>query len=344
VDYTEIINKISAIRALSKTNLGICDEIMVLSDEVGALIGVDPIKPDISFDTPKRVGKIISNANANIFSWYSGQEFFEDGKRRMWYLWQQINANLSKTNSFISCISDTGLSGDWHSANVQFRPNNPNQGVGGFTSTKFKGNYYHWKNGQPLQQRLKKILLKSPDGINWTEYQTFEDIWEGEDSSFCVINPGKVNEKLIMFSRPFMPGHPEANGMRHINIRRSLDGINWTPSQRIFTAMNPDNQYYSMSVCEVSENTYYGVLNVFNKGRETVHMEVVTSKDLINWTSGVVIPRDVFIKMQFGGVSYDPYKKQVNILVLESENDHAGNGNPNNRFYLALYTVNVNGV
>ena len=314
------------------------DSVLAISNELGTT------EPTISFGTPVRFGKILSSAVANIFTGYSAWEYLSNGKIRMWYLWQNILQGNVKQNFFLSCVSETGLSGRWHGINCEsgVGVSNPNQGYGGTSVVKFKGSYYHVYNTAHQNLKVRKRFFKSPNGYQWTEYSTAVDQWAGEDHTLFVINAGKPDEELIMLLRPHMPGFG-GDPLRHSGIMRSFDGVNWSPHQRLFTSTNPDRQYYMHSACQVGD-MYYSILNVFGKSNETVSMEVWISDDLTNWSLKESIPMPANVKQQYGGVSYNPAKKEINILALECENDHEGNGNPANRFYLALYKTNVFGI
>lgn len=300
--------------------------------------------PEVIFGSVVRIGKTLSNGGANIFTGYSCWEYLTDGRIRMWYRWERINLDNSKTNFFLSCLSEDGLSGQWEGKDVENPLGNPLQGYGCTSSKKFKDNYYHIYNKAAVGQRVEKRFFKSANGHTWTEYATAKK-WElGEDHTLFVIKQGTSEEELIMMVRPQLPDHPLSNGKRHICIMRSKDGIVWTDPVQIFTSTDYNEQYYCMTVCEVKNNLYYGCVNIFNKSTEQVTMRIMTSTDLMNWTFKENIPLPVGVNQQFGSVSYNPYKQEIDIVTLENENDHAGRGNPLNRFYIALNKVKVTGL
>lgn len=298
--------------------------------------------PEVTFGIAARIRKILSNAGANIFTCYSCWEYLTYGRIRMWYLWQRINLDNSKTNFFLSCTSNDGYT--WNTSDVENQNGNPSQGYGCTSGMKFKGFYYHVYNRAAVDQLVEKRFFKSTTGHTWTEYQTSK-IWKlGEDHNLFLIKKETPDEEMIMFVRPQLPGHPLSNGKRHISIMRSKDGFIWTDPIQIFTSTDYNEQYYSMSVCEVRDNLYYGCLNVYNKSKEQVTMRIMKSNDLLTWIFKENIPLPVGVNQQFGAVSYNAQKQEIDILTLENENDHAGRGNPLNRFYIALYKTKVNGI
>ena len=334
------LNSAEASLNTAKSEISIAEsKINSIRTEVNSGGGVGD--PEVTFGIAARIRKILSNAGANIFTCYSCWEYLSNGIR-MWYRWERINLDNSKTNFFLSCKSADGYV--WNTSDVENPNGNQLQGYGCTSGMKFKNFYYHVYNKAAVGQRVEKRFFKSANGHTWTEYATAKK-WElGEDHVLFVIEQGTANEEMIMFVRPQLPDHPLSNGKRHISIMRSKDGVIWTDPVQIFTSTDYNEQFYCMSVCEVKKNLYYGCVNIFNKSKEQVTMRIMKSNDLLTWIFKENIPLPVGVNQQYGAVSYNAQKQEIDILTLENENDHAGRGNPLNRFYIALYKTKVNGI
>lgn len=340
MNKTEINAKLDIIDNQSLAVKSCIEQIQRRTAEIRLLLN-ETEPTEISYGIAQRIGRVLFNDNANILSGYSTLEHLSNGKLRAWYLWQRIKTDGTKENFFLSCISDTGLSGDWKGQNVENALGNPNQGYGPTTSTKFKGKYYHVYNRPAQNQLCEKRFFVSLNGHTWTEYSTSK-IWRlGEDHTLAVINSGTPDEKMIMPTRLYMPNHPLANGMRHIYLMTTEDGNIWSDPVELFKATNPNEQYYSMSICEIKRDNYFACLNIFNESTQQVSMRLMKSTNLLNWAFLQDVPLEAGVNQNFGAVSYDSVKKLVDILVVETADKH---NTQVSKFGLTRYQVQVSGV
>ena len=298
--------------------------------------GGDPV---ITFGNPVRHPTndgVMLASSGNVLNLYTSLETDRaDGKVRMWYHGWGVN---------LSCLSDTGDPATWFTRNVEVAGGNPKQKYAPITAQKFKGFYYMSVGGYVNQGKELTHLYKSTDGINWVEYLPSVPIWKGEDRSLAVINQAGI-ELLVMPIRPHLANINHNDGLRHSGIMISDDGINWIDKGLVFVSQGVNRQYYSHSLCQVAENLFYSVVNVFNESTQKVTMELYKFSDIYDINTYELLksvdPLQGF-NQNYGGVSYDKNKKVINLLVAESKGLH--NNSNGNYFRIALYTVKVEGV
>jgi len=303
-----------------------------IREEINSGGGVDPV---ITFDAPVRHpandGVMLASQNTNhvLFSAYTGLEFKSPTEVLMRYHWGLFA---------LTCKSATGLPATWLGKNVV----NPSGDVGHYyapiTTAKFKGKYYQAPTGLPSAGFAPRYITTSLDGINnWSAMTKIGDY--GEDWSFCIVKKNGQDWKLRLYGRP---EYPSATKPRRVVMIESEDGVNWSNPIDIFTPEDMTVQDYSFTVCQVAENMFYGIKNTYNTYTDVVYMEYYKSTDGITWEYIQYISRPGSFKQQFGAVSFNPFTKEVWILVEESEGFH---NNSNGKFFrLALYTVKVRGI
>jgi len=308
------------------------DSVRLIRQEINSGGGVDPV---ITFDAPVRHpandGVMLASQNTNhvLFSAYTGLEFKSPTEVLMRYHWGLFA---------LTCKSATGLPATWLGKNVV----NPSGDVGHYyapiTTAKFKGKYYQAPTGLPSAGFAPRYITTSLDGINnWSSMAKIGDY--GEDWSFCIVKKNGQDWKLRLYGRP---EYPSATKPRRVVMIESEDGVNWSNPIDIFTPVNMNFQDYSFTVCQVAENMFYGIKNTYHLTADRVFMECYKSTDGITWevVNYIVLPTN--LNQQFGAVSFNPFTKEVWILVEESEGFH---NNSNGKFFrLALYTVKVRGI
>jgi len=325
---------------LAETHLGVADVsikaaknmIQEIREEINSGGGVDPV---ITFDAPVRHpandGVMLASQNTNhvLFSAYTGLEFKSPTEVIMRYHWGLFA---------LTCKSATGLPATWLGKNVV----NPSGDVGHYyapiTTAKFKGKYYQAPTGLPSAGLAPRYITTSLDGINnWSSMTKIGDY--GEDWSFCIVKKNGQDWKLRLYGRP---EYPSATKPRRVVMIESEDGVNWSTPIDIFTPEDMTVQDYSFTVCQVTENMFYGVKNTYDLNTDRVFMICYKSTDGITWEVIGFNPLPTKINQQFGAVSFNPFTKEVWILVEESEGFH---NNSNGKFFrLALYTVKVRGI
>lgn len=280
--------------------------------------------PVITFPVPVLDGNVLKSSSSNaLFEPYT-PVFFIGGK--WWFYYYGWNSHLL-------CRSISGL--DLQSVDV-IRTVGMHYGA---ISEMFKGKIYHswheWINGRCLNH-----FASSTDGVNFTEY-TVREIWSGEDRSFLVDG-----DFLVCYIRP----NPPSQGRRSIGHMHSTNGVDWSDIKKVLDIPfsdyeNPNHkdfkkELYSMSVCKISNTEYWGIVNVFDISKDTVHTELVHSTNGMNFTrfnEQPFIPIPGGVKQQYATVNY--VNGKIVILVQSSRALHGVPTDENTRFELSRYSI-----
>lgn len=281
-------------------------------------------EPVITFPVPVLDGNVLKSSSSNaVFEPYT-PVFFRDGK--WWFYYHGWNLHLL-------CRSLSGL--DLQSVDV-IRTTGMDYGA---VSDLFKGKIYHswhqWINGRCLNH-----FASSTDGVNFTEY-TVPEIWSGEDRSFMVEPTA-----LVCYIRP----NPPSQERRSIGRMVSQDGIAWSPITKVLDISQSDydnpnhkdykKELYSLSLCKVSGSEYWGIVNVFDIPKNTVHTQLVHSTNGMTFTrfnEQPFIPIPGGIKQQYATVNY--INGKIVILVQSSRALHGVPTDENTRFELSRYSI-----
>jgi len=287
------------------------------------------IDPPITFPLPLLIGPVLKSSSTNVLFEPYTPVFMRNGLWIYYYYgWGQ----------HLSCKSQSGV-------NLQSVDVSPTIGVHyGAISDLFNGKYYHcwheWKSGRCLNH-----FASSTDGIVFTEYPVPE-IWTGEDRSLMVDG-----NFLACYIRP----KPPSQGRRTIGRMVSPNGTTWSEVIEVlaideddFNDINSPNYHkelYSMSVCKVQSNEYWGVVNVYDPYLETVSVQLVHSTNGTDFTRFIqqpLIPIPTGIKQQYATINY--VNGALRILVEQSSSLHGQATDERSRFELNVYRLELSDV
>ncbi len=243
-------------------------------------------------------------------------------------LWTPDDFSISNQNVYNNGDVNTGIGGD-----VGHR-------YGAFSDI-FKGKYYQTWHENPLNGYADRMISTSLDGVNnWSAPVKIGRY--GEDSSFCVIDKGLPTEKLRMYVRPRYANYSQEI-YRDIVMIETTDGVNWSQPVEVLKSTKKDEQYYSMSVCQVAKNKFYACVNIYNADNELVWMRIHNSTDGINFYYIQAIPLLSEFKQQYGAITFDEQRKKLILLCEQSKGKH-GESISQFPFGLTRYEADVKGI